>query len=266
MIHLALWIVSALFLLWFFAVCGTLLLAFVVSTWRWLLGAALLLGVVIYANIHMPSKEDYERGQSAIVPPSAQVTPPRQHVEPDLQPLVDSVRSAISQSLANSAPPIPEFTDSESRGAYLRWLGAMSDRLKDKKPQWLVRKEFLQTVWYESRRAGLDTALVLGLAESVSGFHAFFIDINGARGYLAVSPDWSAKIGDGDAKKLFHMQTNLRFGCVILRHYIDRHAGDLNLGLGDYFASNLAGTKHVQAASDFPKLVLANARHWEFAQ
>ncbi len=79
------------------------------------------------------------------------------------EPLADSVRTALSSAIANSAPPVPVFADTEARLAYLRWLGAMSERLKKKKPEWNVRKEFLQTIWYESRRAGLDTALVLGL-------------------------------------------------------------------------------------------------------
>jgi hypothetical protein len=73
------------------------------------------------------------------------------------EPLIDSVRTALSSAIANQAPPVPEFKDTESRLAYLRWLGAMSDRLKKKKPEWQIRKEFLQTVWYESKRAGLDT-------------------------------------------------------------------------------------------------------------
>jgi hypothetical protein len=77
------------------------------------------------------------------------------------EPLVDSVRTALSSAITNSAPPIPEFQDTESRLKYLRWLGAMSERLKKKKPEWDVRREFLQTVWYESKRAGLDVSLVL---------------------------------------------------------------------------------------------------------
>ena len=79
------------------------------------------------------------------------------------EPLADSVRTALSSAVANSAPPVPEFRDTASRLAYLRWLGAMSQRLARRKSEWLERKEFLQTVWYESRRAGLDTRLVLGL-------------------------------------------------------------------------------------------------------
>ncbi|MDO8442054.1 MAG: lytic transglycosylase domain-containing protein [Polaromonas sp.] len=172
------------------------------------------------------------------------------------EPLIDSVRSALNSAVANRAPPVPEFPDIESRLAYLRWLGAMSARLKKKKPEWRVRKEFLQTVWYESRRAGLDAALVLGLIQVESNFRKFAVSAVGARGYMQVMPFWSRVIGDGDAGKLFHMQTNLRFGCVILRHYLDREKGDLFMGLGRYNGS--------RGKAAYPDAVLGARKRWEF--
>jgi soluble lytic murein transglycosylase-like protein len=171
------------------------------------------------------------------------------------EPLADSVRTALSSAIANSAPPIPEFSDTESRLAYLRWLGAMSERLKAKKPEWQIRKEFLQTVWYESRRAGLDTALVLGLIQVESNFRKFAVSSAGARGYMQVMPFWARLIGDGDPAKLFHMQTNLRFGCVILRHYLDRERGDLFMTLGRYNGS--------RGKAPYPDAVLGAKRRWE---
>ena len=172
------------------------------------------------------------------------------------EPLADSVRTALSAAVANQAPPVPEFTDTEARLAYLRWLGAMSERLMKKKPEWPARRDFLQTVWYESRRAGLDTALVLGLIQVESNFRKFAISKVGARGYMQVMPFWVRQIGDGDAGKLFHMQTNLRFGCVILRHYLERERGDLFMALGRYNGS--------RGKAQYPKAVLAAKRQWEF--
>ncbi|MCJ0765059.1 lytic transglycosylase domain-containing protein [Variovorax terrae] len=171
------------------------------------------------------------------------------------EPLADSVRTALSSAIANHAPPIPEFADTESRLAYLRWLGAMSERLKKKKPEWQIRKEFLQSVWYESKRAGLDTALVLGLIQVESNFRKFAVSNAGARGYMQVMPFWTRVIGDGDAGKLFHMQTNLRFGCVILRHYLDRERGDLFMTLGRYNGS--------RGKAPYPNAVLGAKRQWE---
>src|SRR5690606_35733087 len=89
------------------------------------------------------------------------------------EPLADSIRTALSSAVANSAPPIPDFADIEPRLTYLRWLGAMSGRLARRKPSWQERKEFLQTVWYETKRAGLDTGLVLGLIQVESAFRKF---------------------------------------------------------------------------------------------
>ncbi|TAF85147.1 MAG: lytic transglycosylase domain-containing protein [Curvibacter sp.] len=173
------------------------------------------------------------------------------------EPLVDSVRTALSSAITNSAPPIPEFQDTESRLKYLRWLGAMSERLKKKKPEWDVRREFLQTVWYESKRAGLDVTLVLGLIQVESNFRKFAVSSVGARGYMQVMPFWTRVLGDGDAGKLFHMQTNLRFGCVILRHYLERERGDVFMALGRYNGS--------RGKSPYPNAVFAARRNWEWA-
>ena len=168
--------------------------------------------------------------------------------------MIDSVRTALSSAVANQAPPVPEFKDTESRLKYLRWLTAMSPRLVKKKPELQVRQEFLQTVWYESRRAGLDIMLVMGLIQVESNFRKFAVSPVGARGYMQVMPFWTRVIGDGDAGKLFHMQTNLRFGCVILRHYLDRERGDLFLGLGRYNGS--------RGKAPYPDAVLGARRNW----
>ena len=132
----------------------------------------------------------------------------------------------------------------------------MSGRLRRRQAEWLERKEFLQTVWYESKRAGLDTALVLGLIQVESNFRKFAVSRVGARGYMQVMPFWSRLIGDGDASKLFHMQTNLRFGCVILRHYLDRERGHLFMALGRYNGS--------RGKSPYPNAVLAAQRAWQY--
>jgi soluble lytic murein transglycosylase-like protein len=174
------------------------------------------------------------------------------------EPLADAVRTALSAAIANSAPPVPEFPNTESRLSYLRWLAAMSERLKKKKHAFQERTEFLQTVWYESKRAGLDTSLVLGLIQVESNFRKFALSRAGARGYMQVMPFWSRLIGDGDAGRLFHMQTNLRFGCVILRHYLERERGDLFMALGRYNGS--------RGKAAYPDAVLAAQRHWLHAE
>ena len=80
----------------------------------------------------------------------------------------------------------------------------------------------------------------------------------GARGYMRVMPFWTRVIGDSDASKLFHMQTNLRFGCVILRHYLDRENGDLFMALGRYNGS--------RGRPQYPNAVFSAAKAWEWRE
>ena len=170
------------------------------------------------------------------------------------EPLADAVRSALAAAIANSAPPKPAFDTIEARLAYLRWLGAMSTRLQRRKAEHITRIEFLETIWYESKRAGLEPALVLGLVQVESGFRKYAISSAGARGYMQVMPFWTRLIGDGDAASLFHMQTNLRFGCVILRHYLDAERGDLFLALGRYNGS--------RGKPQYPNAVFGARKAW----
>lgn len=170
------------------------------------------------------------------------------------EPLADSVRSALASAIAHTAPPEPVFANTERRLAYLRWLGAMSDRLQRRKPDFQTRIEFLQTVWYETRRAGLDTTMVMGLIQVESAFRKFAISRVGARGYMQIMPFWSRLIGNGEVAQLFDLRVNLRFGCVILRHYLDRERGDTFMALGRYNGS--------RGKAKYPNAVYAAARNW----
>jgi len=169
--------------------------------------------------------------------------------------MADSVRMALSRAISDPRPPIPQFIDIKERLAYLQWLGDMSDRLAKRISDRQVRIDFLRTVWYEARRAGLDPALVLGLIQVESAFRKYAVSPVGAHGYMQVMPFWTRVIGDGDRSKLFHMQTNLRFGCSILRMYLDIEKGDLFLALGRYNGS--------RGRAEYPNSVLASWRKWE---
>ena len=171
------------------------------------------------------------------------------------EPLANAVRTALSAAVAEAAPPKPRFDKLEERLTYLKWLGAMSEKLKRRKADHHTRIEFLEATWYESRRAGLETSLVLGLMQVESGFRKYAISSAGARGYMQVMPFWTRVIGDGDPRRLFHLQTNLRFGCVILRHYLDREKGDLFLALGRYNGS--------RGRPEYPNLVFGARKAWE---
>ncbi len=170
------------------------------------------------------------------------------------EPLSHAVRSALSAAVADAAPPRAVFEHSAQRVVHETWLAQAGRRLQRYKSEAQVRTEFLEAVWYESRRAGLETELVLGLIQVESGFRKYAISSAGARGYMQVMPFWARLIGDGDVSRLFHMQTNLRFGCTILRYYLDIERGDLFLALGRYNGS--------RGRSAYPDAVFAARRAW----
>lgn len=170
--------------------------------------------------------------------------------------LADAVRLALANAIHDSRPPKPVLRDAQARARYQAWFDEMSRRLVKRIPDALSRTEFLEAVWYEATRAGLDPGLVLGLIQVESAYRKYAISIAGARGYMQVMPFWTKVIGDSDRRMLFHMQTNLRYGCSILRMYIDMERGNLYLALGRYNGS--------RGKPQYPNAVLAAWKKWEF--
>ena len=181
--------------------------------------------------------------------------------------LADSVRIAMSSAVADMPPPTPYLPTVQDQAAYTLWLAhtqaQLQRMLKDKKGQWRLPElgspelqlAFLQTVWYESRRAALEPALVMGLMEVESGFRKFAISSAGARGVMQVMPFWTRQLGAADAAVLFQWQANMRFGCVILRHYLALEKGDLHMALGRYNGS--------RGQLAYPQAVLAAQQRWQ---
>jgi soluble lytic murein transglycosylase-like protein len=202
------------------------------------------------------------------------------------EPLIDSVRTALSAAVYQAGPPVLVHADVKAANAFGQWLtqteARLAKQLQGRKssptaniaiaaapnspnaaPDLLahelasshLRREFLQTVWYESQRAGLEPSLVLGLIQVESGFRKFAISSAGARGFMQVMPFWTRVLAEGDASVLFQAQTNLRFGCVILRHYLNVEHGDVNLALGRYNGS--------RGQMQYPNAVLAAQKGWQ---
>lgn len=170
------------------------------------------------------------------------------------EPLAASVQAALHSSIADMASPEPVFSSPAERRA---WLSEMSVRLTKYIPDAEGRMEFLKTVHYEATRAGLDPQLVLGLIQVESGFRKYALSSVGARGYMQVMPFWIQTIGTRD-NNLFHMRTNLRYGCTILRHYLDIERGDLFRALGRYNGS--------LGQPQYPNAVRAAwKRNWEWS-
>lgn len=174
------------------------------------------------------------------------------------EPLADAVRNALAAAIAEERPLERRIEDPNERLAHFGWLGEMSERLKAKIPEFNPRLEFLKTLDYECLRSGLDRQLVLGLIQVESNFRRYAISVAGARGLMQVMPFWTNVIGDGDPRRLFDMRTNLRYGTVILRHYLDIERGDLFMALGRYNGS--------RGRREYPDSVLAAwKKRWNYA-
>ncbi|MGD8566630.1 MAG: transglycosylase SLT domain-containing protein [Gammaproteobacteria bacterium] len=145
------------------------------------------------------------------------------------QPVDDELRAMLLKA-ANSTDSFKDRFDAEV------WLSDMSNRLKKYIPDPEKRIYFLKNVHYEAKRAHLPPELVLSVIHVESLFNRWAISPVGAQGLMQVMPFWLKEIGHND-DSLFDIKTNLRFGCTILRHYLDREKGDLTRALARYNGS-----------------------------
>jgi soluble lytic murein transglycosylase-like protein len=167
--------------------------------------------------------------------------------------LAPSVVTVLSKAISDH--PVP--ADYAARPELRAWLPEMSQRLAPKMADARAREDFLVTVHYEATRAGLDPQLVLGVIQYESAFRKYAISTAGARGFMQVMPFWTALIGSSE-HNLFHLRTNLRYGCVILRHYLDIESGDVYRALGRYNGS--------LGLPEYPSAVMAAwNRNWTWA-
>ena len=164
-----------------------------------------------------------------------------------------NVRASLQRALADTAVTRTAFLERADEHA---WLEEMSRRLAKRMPNEAERLEFLTTLHWEASRAGVDPQLMLGLIQVESGFRKYAVSPVGARGYTQVMPFWLKAIGSPD-HNLFQLRTNLRYGALILRHYIDIERGDLFRALGRYNGS--------LGRPEYPNLVVgAWKRHWDY--
>ncbi|MDN5848432.1 MAG: transglycosylase SLT domain-containing protein [Nitrococcus sp.] len=166
---------------------------------------------------------------------------------------------------ARAAPPDPQLRDALKRAiehadsfasqfAAEVWLMDMSSRLRDRIPDPDERLRLLRLVHAEAKRAGLKPEWVLALIDVESDFNRFAISSSGARGLMQIMPFWLEEIGHPN-DNLFHIDTNLRLGCTILRYYLDLEHGDLARALARYNGS--------LGSNRYPALVFeALEEHW----
>ena len=169
------------------------------------------------------------------------------------EPLSNSVKAVMQKSISDLGSPKLMFASQDEGKA---WLADMSERLKKRMPDQAYREDFLRSVHYEATRAGLDPQLVMGLIQVESGFKKYAVSSVGARGYMQVMPFWVKSIGNPE-HNLFHLRLNLRYGCTILRHYLNIERGDLYRALGRYNGS--------LGKPQYPTLVVgAWKKHWQY--
>ena len=116
------------------------------------------------------------------------------------------------------------------------WLTDMSSRLERQVTDADERMEILTRVHYEASRVELPPELILAVIEVESNFDRYAISVAGALGLMQVMPFWKDEIGRPD-DNLNHVDTNLRYGCTILKFYLDKEKGDLRRALGRYNGS-----------------------------
>ena len=183
------------------------------------------------------------------------------------EPLADAVRTALSAAVSQDDVHRAALERTDLLGSRNAWVQRMHPLLERRlrraavgqwRQEWgsqHLQRELLETVWYEAARARLEPELVLGLIEVESDFRKFAVSSAGALGLMQVMPFWMRELAQDESRRLFHLRTNLRFGCVILRHYLDREAGDLFMALGRYNGS--------RGQSAYPHAVLAARDRWQ---
>lgn len=146
-----------------------------------------------------------------------------------LEPIDPELRAMLKAAAADTES-FPDRFEAEV------WLMDMSRRLERKLPDAKFRIDLLKQVHFEAHRAGLSPELVLAVIEVESNFNPFAISSAGARGLMQVMPFWLKEIGKpGDS--LFRVHTNLRYGCTILKYYLDKERGNLFHALARYNGS-----------------------------
>ena len=187
---------------------------------------------------------------AALTAAAALTPPPASAGAQAEEALAPSVVTVLSQAISDR--PVP--ADWEDRPDARAWIAEMGTRLASRMPDADERRDMLRTVHHEAVRAGLDPQLVLAIIHHESGFKKYAVSVADARGYMQVMPFWTRLIGSPE-HNLFHLRTNLRYGCVILRHYLDRERGDLFRALGRYNGS--------LGRSEYPAAVAAAMRRYE---
>ncbi|NJM31640.1 MAG: lytic transglycosylase domain-containing protein [Limnobacter sp.] len=152
----------------------------------------------------------------------------------------EQVRLALLSALQEQHSVSPIFDSPEQR---IDWLSTMSRRLAKRIPDFSTRYQLIKTVRYEAQRAGLDPQMVFGLIEVESNFQPKVVSSAGAIGLMQIMPFWTNVLSSGDKAELLKPAVNIRYGCLILKHYLELENGNLERALARYNGS-LGSTRY----------------------
>jgi soluble lytic murein transglycosylase-like protein len=141
-----------------------------------------------------------------------------------------SVRASLAKAVAEPSARLARDASADT------WVKSVLPRVSARMADDQGARDLLGLVHYESLRAGLEPRLVLAIIDVESAFRKYAVSTAGARGYMQVMPFWVKEIGVA-GQNLFHPRTNLRYGCVILRHYLEIEGGNLYNALARYNGS-----------------------------
>lgn len=146
-------------------------------------------------------------------------------------------RTAVDQELRQKLiEAVNQANSFEDRFDAEVWLMDMSNRTRRYIKDDQERLHILRSVHREASKVGLPPDLVLSVIHTESLFQRFAISVVGAQGLMQVMPFWKAEIGRPE-DNLTEIDTNLRYGCTILSHYIKRSKGNLSEALARYNGS-----------------------------
>lgn len=162
------------------------------------------------------------------------VAPKQVHANQMYEPMADHVKLALATALRDAGAVNPIFESAEHR---IDWLAEMSARLQRKVPDFNERYKLIKLVRYEAQRAGLDPQMVFSVIDVESGFQPQAQSPVGAIGLMQIMPFWTKVLSTGQANQLYDTRINIRYGCLILRHYMEIERGNLFRALGRYNGS-----------------------------
>lgn len=145
----------------------------------------------------------------------------------------EEIDPELKAKLMQAVAEADSFVDEFDAQVWLMQKSAVLERfVKDPDDRLFL----LRHIHREAKRADLPPEFVLAVIQVESHFDQFALSRVGARGLMQIMPFWKNEIGR-ETDNLMHIETNLRYGCTILKHYLERANGNWAEALARYNGS-----------------------------